>query len=292
MMPHVNTERSTEAMKSQIVLFGVPQGLAAEFCSGCQGVAHVLLCDKEVELWRFVERDLTSLVVVSAISANRDVVLRVVRDLREQHCSVPIAVLFDPASSSGDCLLDLFKLGVEHVIARHVLQRRTELQHVLERLRISCAAEYVIARLPVTMGTEVSALLAAALRRARRPISVTEFAVQLHVNRRTLLKWLDAAGAESPQWLLGWARVLVAARFLEDAGRTVEAIAELLEYPSASSLRTQIRRYTGATASELRTMGPLRTAFAAFERRFLNESTPQPGIRANHDTPYLERAVS
>jgi hypothetical protein len=58
--------------------------------------------------------------------------------------------------------------------------------------------------------------------------------------------------------------VFVAARLLEEPGRTVESVAHQLEFDSPSGLRNTLRRYTGHAPAALRASGGLRCALRAF----------------------------
>ena len=66
---------------------------------------------------------------------------------------------------------------------------------------------------------------------------------------------LSALGFPSPQRLLTWGRLLLAAHFLEDSSRSAERVAKALQFPSATAFRNTCQRQLGATPSEIRSRG-------------------------------------
>lgn len=111
----------------------------------------------------------------------------------------------------------------------------------------------------------VTTLMLAALRLAHEPISLPQLALAARMHERTLRKYCARHGLPSPQWLIGWARCLLAAYYLEEDGRPIQTIAEILHFNSAVLLANHLRRYTQCSATELRRRGPLRTVSHCFE---------------------------
>ena len=60
------------------------------------------------------------------------------------------------------------------------------------------------------------------LEHARRNITVEEVAAAMGVHRKTLVDRLKAAHLPSPRAMIGWCRLLMAARLLDDPGRTID----------------------------------------------------------------------
>jgi AraC-like DNA-binding protein len=111
----------------------------------------------------------------------------------------------------------------------------------------------------------VTTLMLAALRIAHEPISLPQMALAARMHERTLRKYCTLHGLPSPQWLIGWARCLLAAYYLDEAGRPIQTIAEMLRFTSAVQLANHLRRYTKCSATELRRRGALRTTAHCFE---------------------------
>jgi AraC-like DNA-binding protein len=75
------------------------------------------------------------------------------------------------------------------------------------------------------------------------------------LSRRVLAKHLEHAGLPSPQRLLTWGRLIVAAHMLEDPHRSADGVAQALHFPSGSAFRNTCQRYLEATPSEIRSRG-------------------------------------
>lgn len=97
-------------------------------------------------------------------------------------------------------------------------------------------------------------------------LTVAEAAAALGVPRRTLVARLRRAGLPGPQRVIGWCRVLHAARLLEDSGDGLEHVAMALDFPSASALHNQLRRYDGRFGAAARARGGFMVLLEAFVR--------------------------
>ena len=106
-----------------------------------------------------------------------------------------------------------------------------------------------------------------AVTRAQECLTPDQFAQAFGLARRTLTARLSAVGFPSPQRLLTWGRLLLAAHLLEDPSRTAERVSKSLGFPSATAFRNTCQRQLGSTPSEIRERGG-----AAFVKsRFLHE---------------------
>jgi AraC-like DNA-binding protein len=96
------------------------------------------------------------------------------------------------------------------------------------------------------------------------PLSVDGVAGRLQRSRKTLSNWLVAAHLLPPSRIVMWARVLVAARMLEDLTQSSEKIARELHFMNGASLRAMLRRYLGCSPDVLRQRGGFEYALARF----------------------------
>ncbi len=94
-----------------------------------------------------------------------------------------------------------------------------------------------------------------AVTRAHQRLSPDALARILGIRRKVLSERLVQAEFPSPQPLIAWGRLIVAARLLEDPERTADRIAFALEYPSGSAFRNSCQRYVGATPQQIRANG-------------------------------------
>jgi AraC-like DNA-binding protein len=77
----------------------------------------------------------------------------------------------------------------------------------------------------------------------------------LGVHRQTPNFWCRKERHLHPEELLVWCRLLFAAALLDLTGRTLESIADELDYASPTSLRNQLKKYSGLTATQIREAG-------------------------------------
>jgi AraC-like DNA-binding protein len=85
--------------------------------------------------------------------------------------------------------------------------------------------------------------------------SIVKIAQHLNVHRQTPNTWCKKERYLRPEELLVWCRLLLVAAMLELTARTLDSIAIELDYASATSLRNQIKNYTGMTATQIRGTG-------------------------------------
>jgi AraC-like DNA-binding protein len=109
-----------------------------------------------------------------------------------------------------------------------------------------------------------------AVTRANESLTPDQFAQAFGLARRTLTARLSAVGFPSPQRLLTWGRLLLAAHLLEDASRSAERVSKSLRFPSATAFRNTCQRQLGATPSEIRERGGARFVKALFLREIEN----------------------
>lgn len=113
-----------------------------------------------------------------------------------------------------------------------------------------------------------------ALERGGAPLTVPAAARALGLHRKTLWSHCRRHGVESVQMLLMWCRVIAAAHALRTSVRSVDAIAQELEFASPTALRNVLRRYLGVTATELRLQGGEALACRAFAAWLAGTGTP------------------
>lgn len=94
-----------------------------------------------------------------------------------------------------------------------------------------------------------------AVARAHQRLAPEGLARLLSTPRRTLAHRLHAAGYPSPQRLLTWGRLVVAAHLLEQKHRSADRVAAALHFPSGSAFRNTCQRYLHATPGQIRARG-------------------------------------
>jgi AraC-like DNA-binding protein len=135
---------------------------------------------------------------------------------------------------------------------------RNALRLALHAAEQASAADFVLDALRPDAPPIVRPLLELYLRGAEGAVPVIEAAKQLGVHRKTLRNRMQVAGYPAPAELRTWCRLFLAARLLDEVGRTVESVADQLEFPSSSALRNLLKRRTGLAPYALRDAGGLR----------------------------------
>lgn len=178
---------------------------------------------------------------------------------------VPTIAIFVHGTSTYRGTLRLGGVGITELVEAGPRIVSDSLLTALTR----CHADGVASRLweeaAIDVPEHMRLLLRTALRLAHRPVSVVGLADVLGMHERSLRKYCEQWNLSSPQWIIGWARLLVAAHYLDEPARSLPSVAELLEYASTSALRNQLRRYAGVSPSALRASGTLRGISAALK---------------------------
>lgn len=107
--------------------------------------------------------------------------------------------------------------------------------------------------------------------------SVEKVTRHLNIHRQTPNSWCKKERFLRPEEVLMWCRLLLVATMLELTSRTLESIAVELDYASATSLRNQLRNYTGMTSREIRAAG-LSAVMSVFVGRIAQRRAGLGGI--------------
>ncbi|MGH7710533.1 MAG: helix-turn-helix domain-containing protein [Gemmatimonadaceae bacterium] len=228
--------------------------------------AHVRVCDRALEVSELVRSGIASMVVIDFRDRLGESTLPLVRELRDEFPSVPVVLYCSLRPENARSVLEFARAGVNDLILRDVDDLRRTLRQALMRAEEHCTAGYVIEQLWTGAPHPVVNLLRACLERGRRALTVRELARELGVSRKTLADWTRAASFPPPEAIISWCRLMVCARLLEDPGRSVTQVAMLADFPSSTSLRNMLRRYTGLRPLEIRENGGLRCVIHAFKR--------------------------
>ena len=181
--------------------------------------------------------------------------------------SFPSAVVVAAVDSGLDRAADVRVMGewgVAGVIALdfdtsdHALLRR------MEEARERSALNAILQDFPDVLSADARLLLESALATASWGGRVTDFARSVHLSERTLQRRIERARLPAPRSLLRWMRLLLAARLLDDPGRTVVSAAFAAGYASDASLHRNFRISGMPSPATLRREGALRAAVRHF----------------------------
>ena len=225
-----------------------------------------------------VEAGLASLVVVDHRDFDGAATLPTVRRLRDAFPSVPIVMYLPMSAVVSGAVMDYAKAGVSQLVFQGVDDLKASLRSAVNAAIDQVSAASLGADLDPLIPPTVMPFLRYCLEHARRDITVEEVAAAMGVHRKTLVDRLKAARLPSPRAMIGWCRLLMAARLLDDPGRTIEQVALKLDFPSGAALRNMFKRYTGLRTTEVRQNGGVRCLVHAFKRELAAVSAGKPPV--------------
>lgn len=195
-----------------------------------------------------------------------------IRGIRERfpRLSVLGHVVMKPGVSSQ--VLSFARAGVHELIVAGIDDSASVLRIALQRAAQRCLTEEVFAEVSDSLPREAANLVRYCLEHASESPSIEAISRALGVHRRTLVNRMQHAMLPPPSELGAWARILLAARYLEMPGRSVEWVALTVGYPSANALRNALKKYTGLIPSELREDDGFARATLAFRSALLESS--------------------
>lgn len=232
-----------------------------------RGQGSVRFCERQGELLALVEHDLARVIVVDLRDREGRSTLDAVRRIREDFPSVPVVLYCAISPDTSRDVLAFARAGVNDLVLRGVDDLRHTLRAALTTAADHCSARIILAELESLVPANVVPMLRYCIENARRSLTVENVADALHVHRKTLVDRLGSARLPTPSAIISWCRLLVAARLLEDPGRSVEQVALLLDFPSGTALRNMMKRYTGLRPGEIRENGGVHCVLHAFKRQ-------------------------
>jgi AraC-like DNA-binding protein len=240
--------------------------------------ASIRYCGRLTEVLAMVEAGLANLVVVDHRDHDGSPTLPAVRRLRDDYPSVPVVMYLPMSAIVSGAVMEYAKAGVSQLVFQGVDDLKASLRSAVDAALDQVSAVALAADLEPLIPPTVGPFLRYCLEHARRNITVEEVAAAMGVHRKTLVDRLKAARMPSPRATIGWCRLLVAARMLDDPGRTVEHVALMLDFPSGAALRNMFKRYTGLRTTEVRENGGVRCLVHALKRELAAVSMGKPPV--------------
>jgi AraC-like DNA-binding protein len=228
--------------------------------------ATIRVCHRLSEVLALVETGLASIVVADHRDYDGSSTLPGIRRIREDFPSIPIVMYVPFSNETSSIVLEYARVGVSQLVFQGVDDLRTPLRGAVNAALDHASALALGAELEALVTPNLQPFLRYCLEHARRDMTVEDAAAAMGVHRKTLVDRLRAARLPSPRAIIGWSRLILAARLLDDPGRTVEQVALMLDFPSGTALRNMFKRYTGLRTSEVRQNGGVRCALHAFKR--------------------------
>lgn len=231
-----------------------------------RGQVTLRFCERQEELIALVANDFVSVVVVDVHDRESVSTLSTVRRIRAGYPSVPIVLYFSVGPHTSRELLDFAHAGVNDLVIRGMDDLRLPLRAAITSAQDHHSAKGVLKELESMIPASVLPIVQYCLENGRHGLTVAQVATAMGVHRKTLVDRLSAAGFPSPSAVISWCRLLIAARLLEDPARSIEQVALVLDFPSGTSMRNMVKRYTGLRPAEVRENGGMRCILYAFKR--------------------------
>jgi AraC-like DNA-binding protein len=178
-----------------------------------------------------------------------------IAEIHRQFPSLPIVVYTTLSGSSMRSLLDLGRLGIEHVVLNRFDDERHRFLELLERVPGQVLGDQMLRTLAPELAKLPVSLIRAVERLFRTPArfkNAQDLASAAGSQLRTLYRQLDGAGIHSPRLFVAAARLLRAYSLMRDPGRQIKDVAEKVGYHSQYQLTQHMRALTGHTPRVVR----------------------------------------
>lgn len=176
------------------------------------------------------------------------------RAMAKSYSGIGLIVYRDPRVDSEADVCMLGAAGVHDILVDGLTDEGFVARAIILDACRRGAAELVMQELDRVMPDRLLPFADAIVRNPTKG-SIEKIAKHLNIHRQTPNSWCKKERFLRPEEVLVWCRLLLVAAMLELTTRTLESIAAELEYASATSLRNQLRNYTGMTATQIRTGG-------------------------------------
>lgn len=190
-----------------------------------------------------------------------------VMQLRVRFPRLPIIGYCDLAMRGGNDAVGLVQAGACDLIFRGIDDTGIALRNALASAQQGSAALRVADALRAVVAPDAHPFVEYCVLQIKGSPTVAAAARALGVHRKTLVNICARAALPAPVRLIAWCRLLLAAALLEQPTYSIEAVGELLEFPSSTAFRHTIRRHLGVTASEVRRAGGLSFVLARFREQ-------------------------
>ncbi|HEX4933303.1 MAG TPA: helix-turn-helix domain-containing protein [Gemmatimonadaceae bacterium] len=186
-----------------------------------------------------------------------ELALEPLRQLKRRFPRLTTVVYVGVTPATARDLFDLGRAGIDALIIADQDDEPSTIAAILEQAQARSVASHLRQALAHARPTARDAVLLA-VTRAHEPLTAESLAATLLLSRRVLAKHLEQSALPSPQRLITWGRLVIAAHLLEDPHRSADRIALGLRFPSGSAFRNTCQRYLRATPSEIRARGGAR----------------------------------
>jgi len=233
--------------------------------------AHIVWVDRVLELrqrWHHSEGNV-ELLVIEPLDLEGQPTAALVATLTARHPEIAVVGYCDAGSAHSRHVVALAQAGIHDILFRGATDTGTQARHVFESAFRVHRGRSVLDSIRTVVPAESAFFFEYCLVYPLAANSVDAAARGIGVSRRTLVGMCSRSRLPVPGELLGWCRILLAARLTGNVGLSVERAALALGMASGGTLRNLIRRYARLQPSALRAADGFQRALVAFTQRIL-----------------------
>ena len=224
----------------------------------------VLQCESWAQLLDTCGRKaVTTAIIDPYVGSTDQVAFDELRQIKRRFPSITVIIYLGSPPATPQHLFELGRFGLDGLVVADQDDQPRRFQSLIDQAEARGLTDTLRRAIGDVKPTVRDATLLATTR-AHQRLSSASLARILGVRRKVLTERLQQAGFPSPQPLLAWGRLIVAARMLEDPERSADSVAAALEFPSGSAFRNMCQRYLGAAPGDIRARGGAGYVIAAF----------------------------
>jgi hypothetical protein len=225
-------------LPEEVVALGFTDDISCCLRSALSRAIQVHEVSNVRECARLLERGLGLCVVFPVPGSGEDKLGEGILRIRTQFPNVASVALSIEAHSSSRWAMRLGSAGVTELVATHsTIVPEAALLAALSRCEIEGVSARLWKRAALDVPDTLVPLLKTAIRLAHEPVSLVRLAGAARMHERTLRKYCDNSAFPSPQWIIGWARLLVAAYYMEEPGAPCKASPKCCSFQARSRWR-------------------------------------------------------
>jgi hypothetical protein len=199
------------------------------------------------------------------------------RDMSESFAGVGVVAYRKPARDSQADVCLLGAAGVHDLLIAGVTDEGFTARTIILDACRRGAADLVMTELTKILPVRLQPFADAVIRNPAKG-TIGKITAHLSIHRQTPNSWCRKERYLRPEELLVWCRIFLVSALLELTPRTLDSISNELEYASATSLRNQLKNYTGMTATQVRDAG-MAAVLTVFAGRVLQARSGYAGSR-------------
>jgi AraC-like DNA-binding protein len=209
-------------------------------------------------------------------SDNADPAIALITALRARHPYLPILGYVDLTPRQAREILLAAQAGITDIILGEYDDSEFITRRMLGFRAVNDIQTRAFAMVGHLVPEELREFFTLCLARAAEALSVGAVASSLQISKKTLAVRLRKHQLPQPYRIIGWGRVLIASRWLEDTYTPAEQVARELLFTNGSGLRSFLRRYVGCSVEALRQKGGLDYALRLFAYELQTSRVMEP----------------